>query len=221
MRCKNNTKPNCLFITFEGIEGSGKSTQVRLLAERLEKNGYSFILTKEPGGTKLGEQIREMLLSQQTQMNKLCELLLFIADRAQHVEEVILPALRDGKLVICERFCDSTLAYQHYGLGLPLELINMLNDFATQSLKPHVTFLLDIEPAIGLHRLKGLKCSLDRIEQRPISFHEKVREGYLEIARNEPERVIVLDASLPAEDIAAMVWKRLSHMLQKRENVGW
>jgi dTMP kinase len=214
---ESNTKPNCLFITFEGIEGSGKSTQVRMLAERLERYGYSFILTKEPGGTKLGEQIREMLLSWQTHMNKVCELLLFLADRAQHVEEVILPALKEGKLVICERYCDSTLAYQHYGLGLPLELINMLNDLATQSLKPHVTFLLDIEPALGLRRLRGLKSSLDRIEQRPISFHERVREGYLEIARNEPERVVVLDASLPAEDVAAMVWEKLSCLLQKKD----
>jgi dTMP kinase len=150
-------------------------------------------------------------------MNKVCELLLFLADRAQHVEEVILPALKEGKLVICERYCDSTLAYQHYGLGLPLELINMLNDLATQSLKPHVTFLLDIEPALGLRRLRGLKSSLDRIEQRPISFHERVREGYLEIARNEPERVVVLDASLPAEDVAAMVWEKLSCLLQKKD----
>ncbi|MCS7254749.1 MAG: dTMP kinase [Armatimonadota bacterium] len=205
-----------LFITFEGIEGSGKSTQARMLAEWLRANGYDVVLTKEPGGTELGEYVRQLLLSlQHHRMSERCELMLFLADRAQHVSELILPALHDGKVVICERFTDSTVAYQHYGLGLSLELIEELNNFVTHSLKPHITFLLDIEPSEGLKRLQHIKSSLDRIEMRSLEFHKKVRTGYLEIAKREPERFIVVNASLPPLELAKQIQERVSDILNK------
>lgn len=204
-----------LFITFEGIEGSGKSTQARMLTERLRNDGYDVILTKEPGGTNLGEQIRQLLLSPQFGVSERSELMLFLADRAQHVSELILPALSEGKIVVCERFADSTVAYQHYGLGLELKMVEALNDFVTQSLKPHLTFLLDIDPSEGLKRLQSVKASLDRVEQRSLEFHERVRQGYLEIARHEPMRIILIDASAPPRKIAEEVWERLSIELRK------
>lgn len=202
---------NGLFITFEGIEGSGKSTQAHLLAERLKHEGYDVVLTKEPGGTKLGEHIRQLLLSaEHRKMSDKCELMLFLADRAQHVSELILPALHGGKIVVCERFADSTVAYQHYGLGLSLELIEMLNEFVTQSLKPHITFLLDVEPSEGLRRVQLVKGLLDRVEMRSLDFHERVRTGYLEMAKREPKRFVVIDANLSPDEVARQIWERVS-----------
>lgn len=200
-----------LFITFEGIEGSGKSTQAHMLTQRLKHEGYNVVLTKEPGGTKIGEHIRQLLLSAEHQkMSDRCELMLFLADRAQHVSELILPSLHDGKIVVCERFADSTVAYQHYGLGLSLMLIEMLNEFVTQSLKPHITFLLDVEPSEGLRRVQLVKGSLDRVELRSLDFHKRVRMGYLEMARREPKRFVVIDANLPPDEVARRVWERVS-----------
>ncbi len=207
-----------LFITFEGIEGSGKSTQAHMLAERLKRKGYDVVLTKEPGGTEVGEHLRQLLLSAgHLRLSERCELMLFLADRAQHVSELILPALRSEKIVVSERFADSTVAYQHYGLGLSLELIERLNEFVTQSLKPHITFLLDLEPSEGLRRLRLVKGSLDRVEMRPIEFHERVRMGYLEMAKREPERFVIIDASLPPNEVAERVWERIFRALCGRD----
>jgi len=190
-----------LFITLEGGEGSGKSTQAQALAAALEKRGYSVYLTHEPGGTELGRAIQSMLEADQAP-TPIAELLLFVADRAQHVHEVIAPALAGGKIVVCDRFSDSTLAYQGFGRGLDIGLIRRLNDEATGGLKPDVTLLLDLRPEAGLAR-EG--AQLDVTGRESLEFHERVREGFLALAREEPERFVVIDATLEPEEITERV----------------
>lgn len=203
------------FITFEGVEGCGKSLQACILVERLRADGWDAMLTKEPGGTPVGKHIRDVLLATHPiNIDDRCELMLFLADRAQHVGEIIIPALREGKIVVCERYADSTMAYQHYGLGLPFELVEQLNEFVTQSVKPNLTIVLDLEPSEGQQRKYATSNVLDRIERRPLAFHERVRYGYLEIARREPERVIVINASRTPEEIADEVWSIVNQALQ-------
>jgi len=190
-----------LFITLEGGEGSGKSTQAQALAAGLEERGYDVCLTHEPGGTELGRAIKSMLEADQTP-TPLAELLLFVADRAQHVHEVIALALAAGKIVVCDRFADSTLAYQGFGRGLDIGLIRRLNDEATGGLKPDVTLLLDLRPEAGLAR-EG--AQLDVTGRESLEFHERVREGFLALAREEPERFVVIDATLEPEEITERV----------------
>lgn len=203
-------KKNGFFLTFEGPEGGGKTTQARRLGDALRENGYDVILTREPGGTRIGEEIRRMFSSNDYAPFPETELLLLLSSRAQHVREVIIPSLRNEKIVICDRFSDATLAYQGYGRGMDISFIRMLNDFATSGLKPDLTILLDLDIGLGLKR-KGI--SGDRIEMEDFSFHERVREGYLLIAREEPERVKVVDASRDEEsvfvDLFAIVLKAL------------
>lgn len=185
------------FITLEGGEGSGKSTQAQALAAALEKRGYAVCLTREPGGTELGRAV-QWLLEGQRAPTPLAELLLFVADRAQHVSEVITPALAAGKVVVCDRFADSTLAYQGFGRGLEIGLIRRLNHEATGGLKPGLTVLLDLAPEAGLAR-EG--AQLDVTGRESLEFHERVREGFLTLARDEPQRFVVIDATLAPEEI--------------------
>jgi len=187
-------------ISFEGIEGSGKSTQARLLAKYLRSKGYDVLTTEEPGGTSIGVKIRNLLLDPQNQMDPLTELLLYYSSRAQHVREVIYPALLHNKIVITDRFTDSTIAYQGYARGIELTVINTLNELVVPDLKPFLTFLLDIEVEEGLRRNRDAHKK-DRFELETIEFHNRVRRGYLQIAEKEPQRIKVIDGSRSIEEV--------------------
>jgi dTMP kinase len=184
-----------VLISFEGIEGSGKTTQARLLSEHLSRKGYTTVMTEEPGGTAIGLAIREVLLRvEHAGMSHLTELFLYYASRCQLITQVILPAVEKGRVVITDRFSDSTFAYQGYGRGMDLRVIKEVDDIATGGLKPDLTLLLDIDPERGLKRNKEVNKS-DRIELEDIGFHNKVRSGYLAIADSNPQRIRVIDAS--------------------------
>ena len=196
-------RTNGLLITLEGGEGSGKTTQASALAKDLKERGHSVCLTREPGGTALGQTVLRLLRESEggLTMTPLSELLLFEADRAQHVSEVIRPALASGKIVVCDRFTDSSMAYQGYGRGLGLELIQRLNEEATGGVGPHLTLLLDIPPEVGLVR-EG--AQIDVTGRESPAFHERVREGFLALAREEPERFVVIDATRPEGEVAGI-----------------
>jgi dTMP kinase len=183
------------FITLEGPEGAGKTTQVRLLSAKLDSASVPYVLTRDPGGTPLGKQIRQILLKPGNPVAPMTELLLYQADRAQNINEVILPGLKAGKLVICDRYIDSSIAYQGYGRDLDLALIEQLNNMSTQGLKPELTLLFDIESEKGLGRLHP--GGHDRMEKEAIEFHHKVRQGYLTLAKLEPARWRIIDANKP------------------------
>jgi len=185
------------FLTLEGGEGTGKSAQLRLLTDYLHDKGYPVLATREPGGTGLGDDIRRILLDRaNTGMSHHTELLLYEASRAQLVHQVIRPALASGAIVICDRFFDSTTAYQGYGRGIDLALIRALNLAATGGLRPDCTILLDIDPSIGLQRARSRNGhQLDRLERETLAFHQRVRRGYLQMAQHEPDRFVVIDAS--------------------------
>jgi len=200
-----------LFITFEGGEGCGKSTQSRLLRKKLEQQNIPVVLTHEPGGTSLGAEIRKLLKGKRcSSISAQAELFLFAASRVQLLAELIRPALEETKVVICDRFTDSTLVYQGYGRGLDLTTVETVNNMATENLKPGLTILLDMSPEQGLARKQSLK---DRFELEDLSFHHRVREGYLEMAAAEPDRWLVIDASLPKGKIAEIIWDRVSTLL--------
>jgi dTMP kinase len=198
-----------LLITVEGGEGSGKSTLARALAERLKERGHAVCLTREPGGTEFG-QVVERLLAEKRAPAPLAELLLFEADRAEHVREVIQPALEEGTIVICDRFSDSSLAYQGYGRGIDLGLIRRLNDEATLGLKPGLTLLVDVPPEVGLSR-EGEQ--LDVTGRESLEFHRLVRGGFLAIAREEPDRFVVIDATLAEGQVADQAWMAIEKRL--------
>ena len=187
-----------LFITFEGADGCGKTTQMTLLAEYLNKKGIKTVLTREPGGKGLGEKVRDILLNYDGEVSDRCESFLFLADRAQNIDIIVKPAVEKGEIVLCDRHIDSTAAYQGYGRGLNLDRINMLNNIATNGKKPDLTFVFDIDVDTSMKRVGKEK---DRMESAGIEFHNRVRKGYLEIARHEPERIKVIDASQTIEDI--------------------
>jgi dTMP kinase len=193
------------FISFEGIEGSGKSTQVTRLAQALRAQGYEVVLTREPGGTAVGQVLRRILLEPTTApLAPSAELLLMLADRAQHVQEVIAPALQENKIVVSDRFLDSTTAYQGYGRGVELAFLARLNAFACSGYGPALTFILDLPVTEGLRRARQRQSSAgaaDRFEAESVAFHERVRAGFLEIARTEPQRVHVLDTTRPVEEV--------------------
>ncbi len=190
------------FITFEGPEGSGKSTQARRLIGWLRGRGAGAVLTYEPGDTELGRRIRELLLHRSEQMQAETEFLLYSADRAEHVRNVIEPALEAGRFVISDRFVDSSYAYQGYGRGLPLDWLRQVSAGATRGLTPSLTFLLDLPPEEGFRRIGRL---LDWLESEPLDFHRRVRDGYLRLAAAEPERFVVLNAAATEEEIFARV----------------
>jgi dTMP kinase len=200
-----------LFITFEGGEGCGKSTQSRLLLKKLEQQNIPVVLTHEPGGTALGNEVRKALKRKRSSfISPQAELFLFAASRAQLLAEVIRPALQEGKVVICDRFSYSTIVYQGYGRGLDLSIVERVNNIATQNLKPDLAILLNISPEQGLARKRSLK---DRFELEDLSFHRRIREGYLKMAAAEPDRWLVIDASLPKRKIAEIIWDRVSQLL--------
>jgi dTMP kinase len=181
------------FISLEGIEGTGKSTQTRLLTEYLQQRGQNTVRTQEPGGTAISMKIRELLLSLDSrEMDPVTELLLYNAARVQHIREVIDPALARGEIVISDRFSDSTLAYQGYGRGIDLKMIDTLDAIATNGMRPDLTLLLDIDVETGLQRNREIS-KRDRLELEDITFHEKVRRGFLEIAKDDPGRIRVID----------------------------
>jgi len=181
-----------MFITFEGIDGSGKSTQLELLAKDLQQKGRKVLLTREPGGTPFAEGLRQILL--EASVMPAAELLLFGAARAQHIAEVIQPALADGAIVLCDRFTDSSLAYQGGGLGLPADFIDRMNDFACQEVSPDLTLLFDVDPLAGLKRQQLNQQKPDAIESRGLEFLERVRQAYLTIAHAHPERMVIINA---------------------------
>jgi dTMP kinase len=201
------------FITFEGIDGSGKTTQLKALESHLVAHGRSCISTREPGGTSLGEVIRQALLEGGKQpVASPAELFLYLADRAQHVQEVILPALAQGKVVLCDRHTDSTLAYQGYGRGIELGLLRSLNDIASRGIRPDLTLLFDCPVEIGLSRTVQRQSKAatkrsreDRFEREKVEFHEKVRQGFLELARAEPQRFRIIDAARSAAEVGREV----------------
>jgi len=204
-----------IFITIEGPEGGGKSTQARLLCERLREKGMSVVHTREPGGTKVAEAIRHILLTPDFHVHPITELLLYEASRAQHTFNVILPALKNGKSVVSERYTDATLAYQGYGRGLDLKIIGSLNNVATGGLKSDMTVYLDISSAAGLLKAKKKNdfANGDRIENESLKFHKKVRQGYLKLAKRHPGRIKVVKVKDTIEathkDILKLVEKRL------------
>ena len=207
-----------LFITFEGGEGSGKTTQLKALLAVLRGSGLEAIETRDPGGTAVGKQIRELLLDrEQVRMEATAELFLYEASRAQLVAEVIRPALAQGRVVLCDRFCDSTVAYQGYGRGLDLTLIAELNAVATGGLAPDLTFLLDLEPGQGLERAtqreQQLRQRQDRMERELLAFHQRVRDGYRTIAAAEPRRVVVMDGARGMTEIEGDIRRRVEAAL--------
>jgi dTMP kinase len=196
------------FITFEGGDGSGKTTQLKAIESHLRARGKSCLSTREPGGTSLGELIRQVLLEVGKQpITSPTELFLYLADRAQHIHEVIIPALEQGKIVLCDRHTDSTLAYQGYGRGIDLGLLRSLNHIASQGIKPDLTLLFDCPVEIGLSRTAQRQSQTasgrneDRFEREKIEFHERVRAGFLELARAEPDRFRIIDAARSAEEV--------------------
>ncbi|MBN1106071.1 MAG: dTMP kinase [Deltaproteobacteria bacterium] len=208
-----------LFITFEGIEGCGKTTQIRRLAKRLGRRGVPVLTTKEPGGTAIGQGIRRMLLDARNRhLSPVAEWMLYAADRAQHVEEVIRPALRQGKWVLCDRFMDATEVYQGWARGQDTEMIRIINEILTGGIRPRRTFLLDLPVETGLRRalkrnLSPAQRGQDRFEREHLSFHRKVRKAYLQLARREPERFIVIEASGTQGEIEAAICRHIEALL--------
>ncbi len=202
-----------LFFTFEGGEGAGKTTLIEKLFFSLTQKGLSVVKTREPGGTQLSESVRELLLHRQgfSFFSARSELCLYLAARAQQVEEVILPALKEGKIVLCDRFNDSTIAYQGYGRGLDVKEVGHFCSFVSQHLVPDLTFFLDLDPKKGLERGRKAthKPGYDRIEQEGELFHQKVRQGYYALAEKEKQRFRILDAALSLEEVFVVAWKEM------------
>jgi dTMP kinase len=201
-----------LLIVFEGVEGSGKTTQLKLCSEWLQKidinssleifnDKMPLVVTREPGGTQLGQSLRKLLLQgDSSAIQDRAELLLYAADRAQHVEEILKPQLAKGAIILCDRYTDSTVAYQGYGRGLDLTLIQQLNQIATNGLESHLTLWLDIDPEIGLQRVRQRGLA-DRIEQADLAFHQRVQQGFTQLAASYPQRIVRIDASKSEEEV--------------------
>lgn len=206
-----------LFITFEGVEGSGKSTQLEILEKELKEKGFKIEKIREPGRTKISEKIRQILLdSKNSDMDYMTELLLYYASRAQHIARKLLPKKKEGKIILCDRFTDLTLAYQGYGRGLDKKLINKLTNLVVGKNKPDITILIDIDPEISLERAKALSAdkSGDRLEKEKIEFHKRVWKGYCEIARKE-ERFIVINGDQSIENISKEVLEKIEKSYKK------
>ena len=189
---------NGLFITFEGADGCGKTTQIELLDKYLRGKSFNTLLTREPGAKGLGVKLREILLNYEGDVSPVCESFLFLADRAQHVDCIIKPAIKEGKIILCDRHTDSTVAYQGYGRGLDINQINSLNNIATSGLKPDLTIVLDVDVETSMQRVGKNK---DRMESAGIEFFERVRQGFIEIAKKEPNRVKVINSSDTIDNI--------------------
>lgn len=206
---------NGVFITFEGPEGAGKTTQLKRICEWLDEQGVSYIQVREPGGTRIGNKIRDLVLHPDfKEMSMLTEVLLYASSRAQLVHEVIIPALTEGKVVLCDRYIDSSVAYQSYGAGVPLETVLSINEQATSGLMPQRTYLLDISLEVSESRLLERGVGKDRIEQRNRSFHKRVREGYLQLSTRYPQRFFVIQANQPMDDITEQLKSDLLEVMQ-------
>lgn len=212
-RSKSRKPRRGYFVTFEGGEGSGKTTQIRRLAAKLRALGHPVTVTREPGSGPLGPVFRRLLLASTPLPNR-CELFLFLADRAQHVETVVRPALARGRVVLCDRFEDSTTAYQGGGRGYPSALLSAANRAASGGLRPDRTFLLDVPPEVGIRRLSGRGESKDGLEREDIAFHRRVRAAYLALARREPRRVVKLDGTKEPAAVFEALWRRLPAWLR-------
>lgn len=206
------SSPTGFLLSFEGSEGCGKSTQIRLLKERLENSGRHVVVLREPGGTEIGESIRHLLqhAKEGRAMTIETELLLFAASRAQIVREKIRPLLEKGAFVILDRFLDSTTVYQGHARGLPLESVNAINRFAIGGTLPHLTLLLDLDTQAAWQRIHATGRELDRMESQPVEFFEKVRQGYLQVAAAEPDRIKVIDAAASPEEVHEAIWSLLA-----------
>lgn len=203
-----------VFITFEGGDGAGKTTLIDQLYRDLQTRQLPVLKTRAPGGTEVGQQIRNLLLhTRKDTLDRRCELLLFLADRAQHVEEVILPALAQGTIVLCDRYNDSTVAYQGGARGFSPEMVEDLCSFACQDLKPHLTLYLDVDPAVGLLRAAQAGFQKDRIESEDLTFHYKIREAFRLIAQEEPHRFQILDASKPSQDVFHLAKEKIDALI--------
>ncbi|WP_138505788.1 dTMP kinase [Nostoc sp. PA-18-2419] len=203
-------------IVFEGVEGCGKTSQIQLCQEWLESSGISVLVTREPGGTHLGLDLRRLLLSkaEDKPVAEVTELLLYAADRAQHVEQELKPNLAVGKYILCDRYTDSTIAYQGYGRGLNIDLINQLNYIATGGLESDLTIWLDVNVEVGLSRKRGSEAELDRIEQETIAFHRRVQQGYAQLAASNPSRIVQVDGSFSKQAIQQIIQEILQVHLQ-------
>lgn len=199
-----------LFITLEGADGCGKTTQLNLLKEYLTSRGYEIVVTREPGGKGLGEKLREILLNYDGEVSDRCEAFLYLADRAQNIDTIIKPAINSGKIVLCDRHTDSSVAYQGYGREQNIDNINMLNELAVNGVHPDLTIVFDIDTETSMERVGAEK---DRLERAGIEFHKRVRNGYLEIAKKNPQRIKVVDASQTIEDVQRDVIKIVEGVL--------
>ena len=209
-----------MFITFEGPEGSGKTTQIERLKRHMAEAGHDVLVTREPGGTAIGDQIRQILHDvRNLAMLPNTEILLYSASRAQIVGEVIRPALGRGQVVLCDRYADSTMAYQGYGHGLDLGMLRSITEFATGGLEPDLTIYLDIAPDLGLQRKRAAfeagESELNRMDLKELAFHQRVRAGYLEMAAQAPQRWVILDASRPIEEIQQDILARVANLLPR------
>jgi len=207
-----------IFITVEGTDGAGKSTQIEYLKEFLQTKGFTLTLTREPGGTRISEKIRKIILDQNNiEMSDRTEALLYAASRAQHVEETIVPALRRGDIVICDRFVDSSMVYQGRGVSLGYEPVKAINDFATGQLEPDLTILFDVKPEISLKRINAKKKG-DRLEREKLSFHQEVNNGYRDLAKMFPSRIITIEASRSVNQIRKDIELIIENLLSTKEN---
>lgn len=205
-----------LFITIEGGDGSGKSTQIKLLYEFLENKGYDMVLTREPGGTLISEEIRKVILNKDyMEMSDMTEALLYAAARAQHVHQLVRPQVAKGKIVICDRYVDSSIVYQGYARGMGIEAIETINRFATGGLKPDLTVLLQISAEEGIKR-KSSQQELDRLELQKLEFHLKVAEGYQMMAEREPDRILMIDASKSIEEIGNLIQSKVELLIENQ-----
>jgi dTMP kinase len=203
-----------LFITFEGIDGCGKSTVLDFVHNYLKNKNKKHICTYEPGGTDIGYKIRKILLDKKNKkMTQTCELLLMFAARNQHIKKIIQPAIKQKKIVLCDRFCDSSYAYQGFGRGISLKTIKSLEEISCDSLVPDITFLLDVEPEVSNKRI-AQDGKVDRFEKEKISFYQKVRKGFLQISENNPKRFVVIDANKPIDQVKKMVTEYVCHKLK-------
>ncbi|CAN7149805.1 dTMP kinase [Paenibacillus sp. LjRoot56] len=217
---------NGIFITFEGPDGSGKTTQLKKIAQELQKLGHDVLVTREPGGTSISDKIRSIILDPVNgEMVDQAEVLLYAASRAQHVHELILPALKAGRIVLCDRFIDASVAYQSYGLGVDIEMVKNISKYASSGLQATRTYMMDVPVEVSLERLNQragateFTQQLDRIEQKNVEYHSRVRAGFHQIAADHPKRVIMIDANRDAERIAADIWQDCKQLLEEHISV--
>lgn len=210
---------NGIFVTFEGIDGSGKSTQANSLLRRVQENGYKAVLFREPGGTRISEQIRQILLStKHSEMAAITEVMLYSAARAQLTEEMVIPGLKENDIVVCDRYFDSTIAYQGYGRGISMEFIDALIKEASKRIWPDVTFLVDVDVELAEKR-SGTIGRLDRLEMETVEFKEKVIRGFREISEKNGDRIVVLDGSQEVESLTDIAWEKIESLLRERDLV--